>query len=338
MQLKKMEQDDPAGFMCVNLALELAELHPGHAGAICLDCGPRSKLHTNEKCPNKQSSSSSMGYASAAEQAPRNGASSSQESAQGRTGGASEGSGKFRGFTKPEVDKSRAPRSFGYQRDRPSFGERGSSQSGCEFCGFAQGHESGVCYYKDPRAAPPGWPGPSDRTPVELVYAYLERCAQQQVCPHIRRCSATIEQLRTSGRLTKAMWAVLSPPRQDWDQQRRQAGAYAASVLQQSGTWHMHADPVMAENPWAREPSTAVGPPPGLTGASHTGGHPVHTQPAAAAAAAGSSSSLLECSGELQLSRTKPRHTRLQLCHGSFRIRLHGGSKLHFQLLFKWAA
>jgi hypothetical protein len=44
MQLKKMEQDDPAGFMCVNLALELAELHPGHAGAICLDCGPRSKL------------------------------------------------------------------------------------------------------------------------------------------------------------------------------------------------------------------------------------------------------------------------------------------------------
>lgn len=307
-QLQKMEVEDPAGYMLIIHAIEMAESYPGHPAAICLDCGTRGKLHVNEKCPQKKQ----VNFANAVEHIPSSAGSHSQSNGSGRGSSAgqprSEQPGLFRAVPKPEANKGRGNRSYGYQNEKPAFGQRSSSSdsnSRCEFCGFAQGHESGICYYRDPRAAPPAWPGPSDRTPPELVLAYLERCAQQQVPPRIRRCTATIEQLRTAGRLTPAMWDVLSPGSRDWAQQRRQPGTPVAAAAQLS-PWQVTKDPMLPGNPWNQE-QTTPGPapvttpfptPPGLNLQQPPAAHNVthvaasaYSHPAGASSAAGPSSS-----------------------------------------------
>ena len=255
-QLQKLEQEDPATHMAIMHAMQMAEKHPGHPTAICLDCS-RGKLHTNEKCPNAKAAGSQVRFANVVEYIPRGSGTSAGSGATGSQ--KQEQSGLFRAVPKPDSGKGRGGRSFGYQQERTAS-ERGSnhgSRSGCHFCRWETPHEGGVCYYQQPRMAPSYWKGPSDSTPVDVILAYLEQCAQQQVPPRVSRCPKALEHLRSTGQLTPAVWNILSPPNPNWNQQRRPSGTHVVAAAQ-TGSWPVTGDPVLPDNPWTQEPRPAA--------------------------------------------------------------------------------
>eukprot|EP00775_Hariotina_reticulata_P015122 gene15122-biopygen1480 len=261
-QLQKLQRDNPSDYYHIMQAFDMLEKFPGHPGAICLEC-PKGPLHTNSACEERRKARDLAAFANAAEQTTRfSPGSSSSGGGKGSTSGGqqTESGGLFRGVPKPESNRSRGQRSFGYQQDRsPSWQSGrfdGSSNGRCSFCGFPEGHESGICYYKEPRAAGPRWPGPSDRTSADLVLAYLERCADQQVQPRIRRCTETVEHLRVTGRFTPAIWNMLSPG-QGGNQPRRPAAPPTAAAAVEDDPWRMSRDPVLPDQPWEREAPVA---------------------------------------------------------------------------------
>jgi len=253
-QLKQMERDNPAEYMAISNAIDLAESYPQHPAAICLDCGGKGKLHINEKCQVKMMSTAMMANAAA---------SISSSSNQGFSAFASEMTpqqGMFRAPPKPEVSGGRGARSFGYDRGSRQH-NRGFSQvtSGneCRVCGFSQGHDGGICYYDNPAAAPMHWSGPSSRTAPGLVKHYLERCAAQRVAARVLNCQGTLEYLRSNGGFSKAVWDLLTPANPNnfsSQQQNKPQQHHAAAAVQD---WDMQRDSVvLPADPWAVQQAT----------------------------------------------------------------------------------
>jgi len=260
--LHLLERTNPAEFALIEAAINLAEKHPGHPKAVCLNCD-KGKVHLVAECP-------AIAAAAAALVDPAK-ASSSGSSHGGKPPayGAAAG-GLFRGVPKPDQSgQAKGGRSYGYQPSNNTQQPPQPSQfktTRCQVCGFREGHPSGVCYYNQPRLAPPHWMGPTPWTSPDLVQLYLEHCQLQRVVPKLGKCWPAVEQLKAQGRLSGPILQILPQPQAElYAPSPSAASCYhnppvmnAAATQAQPGSWTMTRDPVVPSgivNPWLQQHS-----------------------------------------------------------------------------------